>query len=175
MQYTGREYILRGDVSSIMNCWIELIVRIVPIVTAVATVIVAIYVGWISRQQSRTNQEKLRFDLYQRRSEIYLRVLDFHLAIWQQDEPKLDLLHVPFMKAFWESKFLFPEESGIYEFLDEYNLRTSRVRVYRSQIPPRSDLTPEERAQLIEDNIWIKDCIGILEEKLGPYLNFHSI
>ena len=123
-----------------MNCWIELIVRIVPIVTAVATVIVAIYVGWISRQQSKTNQEKLRFDLYQRRFEIYLRVLDFHFAIWQQDEPKLALLHVPFMKAFWESKFLFPEESGIYDFLDEYNLRTSRVRVDRSQIPPRSDL-----------------------------------
>src|ERR1035441_11010452 len=87
-----------------MNCWIELIVRIVPIVTAVATVIVAIYVGWISRQQSKTNQEKLRFDLYQRRFEIYLRVLDFHFAIWQQDEPKLALLHVPFMKAFWRSE-----------------------------------------------------------------------
>ena len=36
-------------------------------------------------------------------------------------------------------------------------------------------LTPEERAQLIEDKIWIKDCIGILDEKLGPYMNFHSI
>jgi hypothetical protein len=79
------------------------------------------------------------------------------------------------MKAFWESKFLFPEESGIYDFLDEYNLRTSRVRVYRSQIPPRSDLTPEERAQFSKDEIWIKDCIGVLDEKLGPYLNFHSI
>jgi hypothetical protein len=158
-----------------MNCWIELIVRIVPIVTAVATVIVAIYVGWISKQQSKTNQEKLRFDLYQRRFEIYLRVLDFHFAIWQQDEPRLQLLHMLFMKAFWESKFLFPEESGIYDFLDEYNLRTSRVRVYRSQIPPRSDFTREEREQLTKDEIWIKDCIGILDEKLGPYLNFHSI
>jgi hypothetical protein len=158
-----------------MNCWIELIVRIVPIVTAVATVIVAIYVGWISRQQSKTNQEKLRFDLYQRRFEIYLRVLDFHFAIWQKDEPKLDSLHVLFMKAFWESKFLFPEESGIYDFLNEYNLRTSHVRADRSQIPPRSDLTPEERARLIEDKIWIKDCIDIFDEKLGPYMNFHSI
>jgi len=141
----------------------------------VLTMLIAASVALIAYYQWKTNREKLRFDLYQRRFEIYLRVLDFHFAIWQQDEPKLDLLHVPFMKAFWESKFLFPEESGIYEFLDEYNLRTSRVRVYRSQIPPRSDLTPEERAQLIEDNIWIKDCIGILEEKLGPYLNFHSI
>jgi hypothetical protein len=141
----------------------------------VLTVLIGASVALIACYQWKTNREKLRLDLYQRRFEIYLRVLDFHFAIWQQDEPKLDLLHVPFMKAFWESKFLFPEKSGIYDLLDEYNLRTSRVRVYRGQIPPRSDLTPEERAQLIEDNIWIKDCIGTLEEKLGPYLNFHSI
>ena len=141
----------------------------------VLTMLIAASVALIAYYQWKTNREKLRLDLYQRRFEIYLRVLDFHFAIWQQDEPKLDLLHVPFMKAFWESKFLFPEKSGIYDLLDEYNLRTSRVRVYRGQIPPRSDLTPEERAQLIKDEIWIKDCIGILEEKLGPYLNFHSI
>jgi hypothetical protein len=141
----------------------------------VLTMLIAASVALIAFYQWKTNREKLRLDLYQRRFEIYFRVLDFHFAIWQKDEPKLNLLHVPFMKAFWESKFLFPEKSGIYDFLDDYNLRTSRVRVYRSQIPPRSDLTPEERAQLIKDEIWIKDCIGILEEKLGPYLNFHSI
>ena len=141
----------------------------------VLTMLIAASVALIAYYQWKTNREKLRLDLFQRRFEIYLRVLDFHFAIWQKDEPKLNLLHAPFMKAFWESKFLFPEKSGIYDFLDDYNLRTSRVRVYRSQIPPRSDLTPEERAQLIKDEIWIKDCIGILEEKLGPYLNFHSI
>ncbi len=129
-----------------MNCWIELIVRIVPIVTAVATVIVAVYVARISRQQWRTNREKLGFDLYQRRFEIYLRVLDFHMALWQQDEPKLDVLHVPFMKAFWESKFLFPRESGVYDFLDEYNSRTARVRVYRNPLSAASqgDVSQEE-------------------------------
>jgi hypothetical protein len=141
----------------------------------VLTMLIAASVALIAFYQWKTNREKLRLDLYQRRFEIYLRVLDFHFAIWQKDEPKLNLLHVQFMKAFWESKFLFREKSGIYDFLDDYNLRTSRVRVYRSQIPPRSDLTPEERAQLIKDEIWIKDCIGILEEKLSPYLNFHSI
>jgi hypothetical protein len=79
------------------------------------------------------------------------------------------------MKASWESKFLFPKESGIYDFLDEYNLRTARVRVYRTPLGAASqgDVSQEERAQLIEDKIWIKDCIGILDEKLGPYLKFH--
>jgi hypothetical protein len=159
-----------------VNCWIELIVRIVPIVTAVATVIVAIYVARISRQQWKTNQEKLRFDLYQRRFEVYRRVLDFHLAVLEwQDELKLAVLHGPFLKAFCESKFLFPKESGIYDFLQEYNERAARVRVFKSQTTPRDDESPEVRAQLIEDKIWIKDSIGTLDKKLGSYLNFHSI
>src|SRR5208282_4349068 len=123
-----------------LSCWTEFALRLaVP----VATVLVAAFVAAITWHQWRINREKLRLDLYQRRFEIYLRVLDFHMALWQQDEPKLDVLHVTFMKAFWESKFLFPSESGIYDFLDEYNLRTSRVRVYKSQIPPRSDASPE--------------------------------
>ncbi len=141
----------------------------------VLTMLIAASVALIAFYQWKTNREKLRLDLYQRRFEIYLRVLDFHMALWQQDEHKLDLLHVPFMKAFCDSKFLFPKKSGIYDFLDEYNLRTSRVRVYRSEIPPRSDLTPEERAQLTKDEIWIKDCIGVLDVKLGTYLNFRNI
>jgi hypothetical protein len=143
----------------------------------VLTVLIGASVALIAYYQWKTNREKLRFDLYQRRFEVYLRVLDFHMALWQQDEPKLDVLHVPFMKAFWESKFLFPRESGIYAFLDEYNLRSAHVRVYRSPLSPASqgDVSQEERAHLIEDQIWIKDCIGILDEKLGPYLNFNSI
>ena len=159
-----------------MNCWIELIVRIVPIVTAVATVIVAIYVARISRQQWRTNREKLRFDLYQRRFEIYLRVLNFHLALLEwQDEPKLAVLHGPFLKAFCESKFLFPKKSGIHDFLGEYNDRAARVRAYKGRPDLSNEASPEERAQLAEDLKWMRNLIGTLDEKLNPYLNFDSI
>lgn len=158
--------------SSVVNFWIDLTLRIV---TAGAA-FVALYVALINRRQWQTNRQKFRFDLYQRRFEIYLRVLEFHLALMEwQDEAKLAVLHRPFLKAFCESKFLFPKESGIYDFLEEYNMRAARVRVFKSQKPPRSDASPKEREQLIEDEIWIKDCIGTLEEELGPYLNFHSI
>jgi hypothetical protein len=156
-----------------VNFWIDLTLRVV---TACAA-FVALYVALISSRQWRTNQEKLRFDLYQRRFEIYLRVIEFHLALLEwQDETKLAVLSGPFLKAFCESKFLFPKESGIYDFLSDYNERTARVRVFKSQSEPLGDvLTREVRAQLTDDQIWIRGCIGILDEKLGPYLNFHSI
>jgi len=158
--------------SSMVSFWIDLTLRVV---TAGAA-FVALYVALINRRQWRTNQEKLRFDLYQRRFDIYLRVLDFHLALLErQDEPQLAVLYVPFLKAFCESKFLFPKESGIYDFLRDYNVRAARVRVSKSGIEPLGDISQEARAQLTEDETWIKDCVDILDEKLGPYLNFHSI
>lgn len=156
--------------NSMASFWIDLTLRVV---TACAA-FVALYVALINRRQWQTNQEKFRFDLYQRRFQVYLRVIEFHLAFMEwQDEPKLAALHRPFLMAFCESKFLFPKESGIYDFLVQYNLRTSSVRAYKGQIPPRCDVSPAERAQLAEDEIWIKDCIGVFEEKLGRYLNFH--
>jgi len=158
-------------VNPVINCWVDTITKVL---TPLATILVAGYVAFISWRQWKNSQQELRLDLYQRRFEIYLRVIEFHLAFMQwQDEPKLTELHGPFMKAYCESKFLFPKESGIYGFLDEYNLHTSRVRVYKN----RGDVnvSQAERVQLANDQKWIKDCIGDFEEKLGPFLNFHSI
>jgi hypothetical protein len=158
--------------SEMVSFWIDLTLRVV---TAGAA-FVALYVALINKRQWLTNQEKFRFDLYQRRFEIYLRVLEFHLAVLEwQDEPKLAVLHGPFLKAFCESKFLFTKESGIYDSLRDYNERVARVRVYKNRIDPVGDISQEVREKLIEDQIWIKDYIGILDEKMGPYLNFHSI
>jgi hypothetical protein len=156
-----------------VSFWIDPTLRFV---TAVAATCVAFYVARISKRQWQTNQEKLRLDLYQRRFEIYLRVLEFHLALLEwQDEPKLAVLHRPFLKAFCESKFLFPQKSGIHDFLGEYNERAARVRAYKGRPDLSNEASPEERAQLAEDQKWMRNLIGTLDKKLSPYLNFDSI
>ena len=154
--------------------WIDAGLRLL---TAGAATTVAIYVAKISKLQWKTSQEKLRLDLYQRRFEIYLRILEFHLALLRwQDEPKLaELAEGPFLKAFQESKFLFPKKSGIHDFLRDYNDRAARVRAYKGRPELSNEASPAERAQLAEDQIWIRNLIGTFDEKLGPYLNFHSI
>src|ERR1039458_8099851 len=138
--------------SSSMISWANTTLELaVPVLTGLIGASVAL----IAYYQWKTNREKLRFDLYQRRFEIYLRVLDFHLALLEwRDEPKLAVLHVPFLKAFCESKFLFPNESGVYDSLRDYNERAARVRVFKSQIEPRAEPSQAERKQLIEDEIW---------------------
>lgn len=73
------------------------------------------------------NREKLRLDLYNRRFEIYCRVLDLLFAFenWNptgaettacslQDSPELDRALKAFTKAYRESQFLFDEKSGVH-------------------------------------------------------------
>jgi hypothetical protein len=154
-----------------LSFWTRLALRFaVP----AATVLVAAFVALITFFQWRTNRQKLRLDLYQHRFEVYLRVLEFHMAVLEwQDEANLALLHGPFLKAFCESKFLFPQKSGIHDLLGEYNGRTARVRASKGRPEFSNQASPAERAQLAEDEKWIRNLVGTLDEKLGPYLNFN--
>ena len=94
-------------------------------IAALATTIVAGYVARISRQQWLTNREKLRLDLYDRRFKIYVRVLEFYNAVilWDGSDEQQGL-KAPYTQAFRESRFLFPKNSGIFSFLDEFSKKS---------------------------------------------------
>ncbi len=160
-----------------VSFWIDVSLRIL---TAGAATIVAYYVAQISRRQWQTNQEKLRLDLYQRRFEIYLRVLEYHWALLEwKDEPEQFALRGPFVKAFCESRFMFPKGSGIYDFLILFNYHAVRIVNFKSGLEIYGNAFPEERAKLsqqrLEDVNWILGSIDTLIDKLAPFLNFHSL
>ncbi len=162
--------------SPLANFWIDAILRVV---TAAAATAVAIYVAKISRRQWKTNQEKLRLDLYQRRFDIYLRVLEFHWALLEWgDKPEQQALRGPFVKAFCESKFMFPVSSGIYEFLSDFHRHAFRIANFKAASDPIRDLMPAEFAKLAnrrsEDANWILSSMEVFLAKLAPYLNFHD-
>jgi hypothetical protein len=149
-------------------------------ITAVATTAVAFYIALISKRQWKNNQEKLRLDLYQRRFDIYLRVLDYYWALLEwQDKPEQLALRGPFVRAFCESKFMFPEKSGVYKFLEEFNLHAFRVSNFKSAFEGWGDAFPEERAKLAQqrtENVnWILMSLETLMAKMAPFLNFHSL
>jgi hypothetical protein len=149
-------------------------------ITALSTVIVAVYVAIISKRQWMNNQEKLRLDLYQRRFEIYLRVIDYYWALLEwKDTPEQIATRGPFVKAFCESKFMFPIKSGVYEYLEEFNLHAFRVSNFKSAIDSWGESFPEEKAKLAiqrtENVNWILSSLDKLQERMAPFLNFHSL
>lgn len=148
-------------------------------ITAIATITIAIYVARISRRQWLTNKEKLRLDLYEKRLDVYMRVLDFYQALlaWKQTEEQKQL-QFPFIKAFRESRFLFPEKSGVYDHLSEFHSHAFKI-VNFHQVAQFAATAPEEflKYSLERDRSagWILGSIGSLEEMLAPFLNFHDM
>jgi len=152
---------------------------ILKVVTAAATIGVAAYVAQISRRQWLTNKEKLRLDLYNRRFEIYMRILDLYQALMSWDAtPEQKQLQYPFIKAHREARFLFPNDSGVFEYINEFRLHALKI-VNFDQLKPLAAVSPEEFMKYAKEREysagWILNSMGGLEEKLAPFLNFHNM
>jgi len=158
------------------NPWIDLLWKLV---TAVATTSVAVYVARISKRQLLTNQEKLRLDLYNRRFEIYTRVLDFYQAIviWE-GSPEQIALQYPFLKAYREAKFLFPKDSGVFDYIGQFHKHAFTI-VHFGKLKFLAREAPEEflkHSRQRENSLsWLLNSMLELEERLAPFLNFHEI
>lgn len=159
-----------------MNPWVNVALSAI---SAIATTTVAIYVARISKRQWKTNAEKLRFDLYERRFQIYLRVLDFYQELigWH-DDPEQVARQQPFIAAFRESRFMFPPESGVYDLLKEF-FNHSFFIVKHSETVQAMQGMSKEIAQLALKRAdhagWILNSISEIENKMAPYMNFHSV
>jgi hypothetical protein len=154
----------------------------IDVLKAFATPAIALIVAIITYQQWRTNQAELRLDLYNRRFAVYLCCLDLRLAILRRDEPECRRLFDPFVRAFRESRFMFPESSSVYRWIYDfygkanYAINFSRTSPVGQFDPDGLDpeevrMWPEKREQAF-DNV---PPIAELEEKLAPLLNFHDL
>jgi hypothetical protein len=157
------------------NPWFAVVISAI---SAVSTTIVAGYVAVISRRQWKTNQEKLRFDLYDRRFEIYLAVLNFYqaLVLWEGTEAQI-ALQMPFLRAYRESMFLFPPESGVYQLLTEFHSHAYNITQYEKFLPiwREAEILMAKTNERTASVNWILKSIETLEEKMKPFISFHRL
>jgi hypothetical protein len=146
-------------------------------ITSWSTPTIALVVVLISFLQWRTNREKLRLDLYQKRFEIYSRLLDFSEALskWRSlSEIDRQNFKNSFIKALNESSFLFPDKSGVHALLQKFGEDTQYIVNFDSSV--FEDATNEERkSQYKAFNDCIRKSDGIikeLKENLRPFLSF---
>jgi hypothetical protein len=159
----------------------------VRMVSTIATLSITAIVATITkaqlktnRDQWKTNQEKLRLDLYGKRFEIYMRTLDFYTALlgWKDEQEQVALI-APFYRAYRESKFLFPEAAGVHRFLEEFSQHAFQITNFKEARDGWGEAFPEETVALAlarTDHVnWVLTSIAVLEERIAPFLNFHSI
>ena len=148
------------------------IAAITSVMTSAATASIAWVVAVISRRQWKTNQEKLRLDLYNRRFEIYRHCVDFAEGLY----PRSEMTHVAvereelFHRSLRESRFLFPTSSGVYQSLKAFDKHATAILATNAL--KITELQQGERGQAFSE---IQPFIDRLGEQVSPLLNFHEV
>ena len=126
-----------------------------------------------SRSSYYITKDKLRLDLYNRRFDIYTKVVDYSLQFRFPTPPGslCDDKSVAFIKAFRESLFLFESDSGIYEYIEELKHLCSKINTFY-QDPENSSLN---LCQIHTEQLGIEETLKCLEQALLPYLKMNHI
>ncbi|MBU9163590.1 hypothetical protein [Burkholderia multivorans] len=156
--------------------------NIASLITAIPTILISACVAWIAYQQHRTNREKLRLDLYDRRFGVYTASIDFYHVLSSYDESNEQHreAHRSFVKAVRESRFLFGHDSEIVSLLEEMHTRAARIMGYKTHGKELRDSDPNESRKRFEvqqaDYFWIGSDRGLLrlEAALSPFLDFRK-
>ncbi|WP_410500056.1 hypothetical protein [Chitinibacter sp. S2-10] len=154
------------------GCVFEVLTKITP-------VIIAALVAYIAWQQWQTAQSKFRLDLYNRRFVVYENTLKLFQALYD-GEPcyqsgRYQEIHRAFIQSKLESRFLFKNDSGIFELLDELDEQSFKVTaIYQTPVNSNERELMANRHDS-EWNVKMRVKIDLLEKKLEPYLSFHVL
>lgn len=155
--------------------------ELLDVALAVTPPIVAIFAAWIAYQQWRTNRDKLRLDLYQRRFQIYEAVVSFYVELLGSKEhmrsETFTQKQKEFTKAVRESRYLFDDGSGIHDLLAQLNTKYYAIVGFKTEAHAIADDPPSviKWHQDMVDSLALFDrSIGKLETAMLPYLKFSS-
>jgi hypothetical protein len=140
---------------------------------ALLTPAIGIAVTYIAYQQYKTNSQKFKLDIYEKRLSIFKKIRRILSIIFKDAKISFEEL-LEFRTSVAESDFLFGSE--ITEYIEQiYSRGLSLVRA-REQFSdlPRGD----ERNRLVAENSehlgWLTDQLPILKTKFNKYLSLKS-
>ena len=133
---------------------------------------IALFVAYIAWQQHRTNKQKLKLDLFDRRFEVYEATKKYLAKIGAKDDVTRDDL-VNFNIETNKSYFLFGND--IQEYLNE--LHSKGVILHSLNKKLRTDkLSQDEREEVIEKEgknfEWLTDQLTKSKDVFGKYMRF---
>jgi hypothetical protein len=152
---------------------------------SLASLLVAAGAFWTSR-------EKLRLDLYNRRFDVYSRMLDYVHALddWNptdaerashslQDSADLDRTKRAFIKATREAQFLFKDKSGVHKLLEQMHTDSFGIIGYRRDIARNPGFVGPDALQAYNEFLKklerMHASILPLEQAMSKYLDFHAV
>lgn len=118
-------------------------------------------------------KNKLKLDLYNRRFEIYTRVLNYCNLFMMGDSKGVDYPEkkINFIVAFRESNFLFESNSGIYEIIKDLMQTCSFIEFYHAN-EKGITFDNNKHDDVISKQNSIEEKLITLEKAMSPYLKF---
>lgn len=146
---------------------------------ALTPVCITAFGAWIAWQQFRTNRDKLRLDLYQRRFHVYEAALSFYQALLESMDVESDefySLHKEFIKNYRETTFLF--DPDVFDLMAKIFSAGGKVIGFRSHGKGQVhdlEFFMKWNSEANEAMADLEKFIFALENAIFPYLNFRKI
>ena len=147
---------------------------IAEIISAFGTLIVGVIVAYIAYQQHKTNRNKLRLDLYDKRFSVYkgLNTLLFHVL--RDANVSIEAL-AEFKSKTHEATFLF--DGDIAQYLQDVRAKAVELRSQQQKLDNKNLPVGPDRSKLAEENSqvlqWFEDQLDISKQKFSKYLKFN--
>lgn len=149
-------------------------------ITPLASPLIAMAVGVVAYQQWRTSRDKLRFDLYARRLNVYDAAMNYlEMSIrsgngYAGDETKV---RSDFISTRREARFLFGEDSQVYGILSAMERHVSTVMTPTDSATALydSEAHKAEMQRRSESISWIVTAGDKLSDAIRPFLDFRRL
>lgn len=154
-----------------MPPWVDIVVKLTP---AFITLVVGLIASLVAYLQYKTNNDKLRLDLFSKRLAAFEKLQEFFTSVLREGCVKDEAL-VVLAEARYKSRFLFGKE--IEGYFDELwnkavDMRGLRSRLYGSgSLPVGAERTAvcEQESALLK---WQMKQMKTAHERYAPYLRF---
>ena len=159
---------------STISTWFGCLDVIIGISQAVFPPIIGLAVVYIAYQQHKTNRNKLRLDLYDRRFKLYNEITSLLSSIVQRGDVSNDDL-MGCLRNTKEAVFLFKED--IPKYINELYTQATELQLLEKIIGnkiPDADIKKaiEKRAEIFG---WFPKQFGECTEKFKKYLSFENV
>jgi len=153
---------------------VELIVKVF---SALLTPSIAMIASYIAYQQWKTNQQRVKLGLFDKRFRIYEEVkkmISFVISKSHEENSREDPFFSNFVQSTSDADFLFKPE--IREYIDEVHKRG--INLCRLQVKSEGE-NQEERIKKLSSAIeeeynWFSSQHKVAEQKFKPYLSIDS-
>jgi hypothetical protein len=151
-----------------------------PVATIVASPSAVYVTAHFAQRQAWLAKEKLRYDLFDRRLNIFISIFDFyHAMISWSGSPEQIAARERFFRAYQEAHFLFKKESGIVPLLKDLNDQGAKVigfKEHGDNLKVDRDLCMRTFMETQEiQTSYFESALTKLRDAVSKYLNFHDI